>query len=312
MHRKLLKFKPKQMKKRLLLFVAAAGLGSIAFSSYRTGAASNGGYDCTGAETGLSNPTGCGNTGGCHATSATSTIAVTVEIDSTGGVPVTRYVPGMVYTVKISGVNNTTGSLPKFGFQVSCITGSAPAVTPTNAGTFQSTGLPTGVRYSPASSGNYVANIVEQSTQIAPTSGTGGNGTTYGTSFTWTAPAAGTGTVSFWGVLNAVNNNGNNDAADKWNTTSTVLTELSSTGVSNVNLNAGITVYPNPVVNNLNIAISDAGTYAVQVMDLNGRTVATENVTSSAAISTANWAAGVYFVVVNGNGTQKTIQVVKQ
>ena len=79
-----------------------------------------------------------------------------------------------------------------------------------------------------------------------------------------------------------------------------------------MNLNAGITVYPNPVVNNLNIAISDAGTYAVQVMDLNGRTVATENVTSSAAISTANWAAGVYFVVVNGNGTQKTIQVVKQ
>jgi len=70
--------------------------------------------------------------------------------------------------------------------------------------------------------------MVEQSTRINATTGTGGAGTTYEESFTWTAPSFGTGTVSFWGVLNAVNANGNNDSGDKWNTATLVVNE--STG----------------------------------------------------------------------------------
>ena len=211
------------MKKKFLLVIFLSAIGYITLTSYHSGAAANGGFDCTGAETGLGNPTGCMGSS-CHASSATSSIGVTVELDS-AGIAVTSYVPGMVYSVKISGINNGTSSLPMFGFQIGCIQGSSATAAAVNAGTWATTGLPTNTQYSAALPGSYDVNLIEQSNRISATTGTGGNGTTYVDSFSWTAPIAGTGTISFWGVLNAVNNNNTNDAGDLWNTNHVVITE---------------------------------------------------------------------------------------
>lgn len=231
------------MKKRNVTFFLALGISYLAFVSYKTGPANNG-YDCTGAETGLGNPTGCAGAS-CHGTTATAGITLAIEVDTVGGTPVTQYKPGITYTIKISGTNTTTNILAKYGFQTSVIKGANAAPTPVNAGTLQQAGLPAGVAYRSASPGNYVCNIIEHSTPLNPTTGTGGQGTTYVQSFSWTAPAAGTGTVSVWAALNAVNNDLTNSTADKWNTNHISLTEIITPAAPPV---AAFSISPNDTV----------------------------------------------------------------
>ena len=222
------------MKKRIVLFTLIAGISYLIFSSYSAGPGTNS-YDCSGADvnSGSGNPAGCTTGGGCHGSAATPGITFTIEIDS-AGTPVStspttgHYTPGYTYTIKITGTNTTTSSLPKWGFQVAATNGAVAATVPVNAGTLQSTGLPTGIHYvaAPGTTATFFANVVEHDTRLSPTSGTGGTGTVYSTSFTWTAPVAGTGVVSLFGALNAVNNNGSADAGDLWNTAQLILNEI--------------------------------------------------------------------------------------
>jgi len=288
-------------------------------TSGRNGAAAEKLYDCTGAETGLGNLKGCGSSSlACHGSAATANIAVLLELDS-AGVATTHYTGGMTYTVKITGTNNGTTTQPAFGFQVSCILDSTAVTTPTNAGTFATTGLPTNVRYTATNPTDYVCNVIEHSNPITPTTGSGGNASTYVESFQWTAPVSGTGTISFWGVLNAVNGNGSADAGDLWNTTQITIDEWPvNTGIASVTNHMSVTAFPNPMVNNLNVKMDNAlaGTYSVQVLDINGKTLTTENITINSAshtsnINTSNWLPGTYKLVVEKDGNRQVIPVVK-
>ena len=306
------------MKKRILLFTLVGGMAVMVTSSWITGAANTAGFDCTGAETGLSNPTGCAAPGNsCHSTSTTTGILVAIELDS-AGVPVTHYKGGMSYTIKVTGTNNSTATnLSKYGLQVAVITGSVAATTPTNAGTFGT--LPTGTRLTSATPGSFVANVIENKVQMTPATGTGGAGTTYVTSIPWTAPASGTGTISVWSALNAVDGNSLQDAGDLWNTNHAVFNELSNVGVANVLSNISINAFPNPATTNLNLQFTGAeeGNYSLQVFDLSGRTMTTENLAVSGnhfvtALNTANWAPGMYSVVLSKDGNTKAITVAKQ
>ena len=185
------------MKKKILLFTLCGSIAVIGFSSYHAGAARNG-YDCTGAESAgtgsFANPTGCYAGGGCHSSAATSTISVAIEMDSTGGVPTTMYKPGNTYTVKITGTA-TSGSFPKYGFQLNALKGTASTTSNADAGTWTTTGLPTNTQCT--APGSYTQlTVMEQSTAIAL------SGSSFTQTFTWTAPAAGTGTISFWGAAN--------------------------------------------------------------------------------------------------------------
>jgi|GEM_PF-1977662 len=203
------------MKQKITLFLFF-GLLSFLLSSYRGGDAAQNGQDCTGA-TGSS---GCS----CHGSS--TSISTTVELDS-AGVPVTSYVPGHAYTIKISATNGTTSTLPKFGFQLTAVqSSSAGTGSAVDAGTWGS--VPTGVQLTTPASSGLPINIVEQSTAITATSGTGANGTVYSESIPWTAPAAGTGSVAIYGIVNAVNGNGSS-SGDKNNAASPVtITEAAS------------------------------------------------------------------------------------
>ncbi len=211
---------------------------------YREGPAYFAGYDCTGAETGLSNPTGCYAFSGCHHSSPTSAIGLTLELDS-AGTPVLNYVGGMSYTIKINGVNNSIINLPKFGFQIGAIKGSIAQVTPVNAGTFASP-YPVNTHYSAPVAGYYVVGVVEQGAPLSPSSGTGGIGTTYNEVINWIAPVKGTGTISIWAALNAVNNNGIADTNDHWNVSHLVIGEELINGINELSGNGGLKIYPNP------------------------------------------------------------------
>jgi hypothetical protein len=304
------------MKKRILLFTAVAGMATFMMTSGTNGAGNGKGYDCTGAETGLGNVSGC-SASGCHGTTATTGITVAMELDS-AGVATTHYVPGHTYTVKITGTNTTSNSLPIFGFQVSCIKGSTTLDTPVNAGTFATTGLPASVRYTAAQAGNFVCNVIEHGSPISATTGGGATGSTYVESFNWTAPAAGTGTISFWGCLMGCNGD-NGRGGDFWNTTQITITERATTEVGSVTNEMKVTAYPNPTTTNLNVQLNNAqaGTYSLIVSDINGKSIVTDNITvngtsSTTNINTSNWAAGVYHIVLQKEGFSKTISVVKK
>ncbi len=153
-----------------------------------------------------STTTGCG--GGCHG--STTSIGTVIEMDS-AGTPVTVYHPGVAYTVKISATNNTTTTnLSKYGFQLCAvkITGAGTS-SATQGGTWGT--LPAGTQQNGGT-----LKYIQHNQVLSPVSGTGGVGTVYTISIPWTAPAAGTGSVKFYGLINAVNNNGNDDSGDKY------------------------------------------------------------------------------------------------
>ena len=179
------------MKKWFLLAFFGAVATAIVYS-YSSGAAANAGVDGTKASGGNG---GCGS---CHNSGTTD--GPKVELDL-AGVAVTSYTPGTVYTVKISGTNGSTTSLRYLGFQFTIVkasgAGSGSAV---DAGTW---GTPTGnIQVTTPANSGLPETIVEQSSPIAASPTTGANGATYTASLTWTAPAAGTGTVMLYGVVN--------------------------------------------------------------------------------------------------------------
>lgn len=181
------------MKLRILLFSFVALFVSTTLNSFRSsGYAAVAGGDGSGATTAA----------GCSCHNSVTSLGTTIELDS-AGIPVTSYKAGVSYTVKITATNASAISYPKYGFQLASVkvsgagTGAAQ-----QAGTWGTT-LPTNVKKTTLS-----IPIIEQNIPLTATSGTGGNGTTYTQIIPWTAPIAGTGSVKFYGVLNAVDGTG--------------------------------------------------------------------------------------------------------
>ena len=289
------------MKKSILLITAISAIAYLTFSSYSSGPAQLG-RNCTGAMG--STVTHCGGAG-CHGgNSATTTVSI--RVDSAGGVPVGSYVPGMTYTVTISGTNSS--SLPKFGFQFVSVSGIG--ATQSQAGTYSS--LPTRVAAHPLSG----LSFLEQSNTI--TAATAG---TYSVIFKWMAPSAsGAGPVKMYCTLNAVNGNNSEDAADVSANTVKTLNEatVSHVASSAVVLNAEINAFPNPVGDNLSLQLNDAdaGEYSYRMVDITGKVFANDHFTVSGSnhnenINTSTLPTGHYFLIIEGNGGKKVIPLIK-
>ena len=146
------------MKKRLLLTPVFLGLVYVLSTSHISGEAARGNN-----RTGATGSSGCYS---CHGSTAESGITVQIELDS-AGYPVTRYIGGNSYTIKLTAVNNSTFTLPKFGFQMAAVelagSGTTAAV---NTGTFGT--MPSGCRNSTVGS----IHVAEQSTTRSCATGT--------------------------------------------------------------------------------------------------------------------------------------------
>jgi hypothetical protein len=303
--------KTKEMKKRILLLTAVLGMSYLLFSSHSAGPAAAG-YDCTGAETAnipLANPTGCSTGHGCHSTAATTGIDVAITLYA-GGIPTTHYIGGQTYIVTITGTPGSATTNTWYGFQLNALKGTASASSNADAGTWSGTGLPTGTHKVAPGSFTQLT-VMEHDMPLNMT------GTSFSESFTWTAPAAGTGSISFWGAVNFVNHNTFADNSDVWNTNMAIITE-STAFVANVPNNISLTAFPNPVSNNLSLQMNNtqAGTYSLHVFDMNGRSVTTDNIEVSGTshtsnINTTNWLPGTYQVVIEKDGSRQTIPVIK-
>lgn len=292
------------MKKGFLLFTAAAGMACISLSSYTSGPGVNLHANLTGS---TGSAATC-NTGGCHNNNSSTTTAAIQLLDATTNAVVTTYTPGVTYKVSITGSNSQSTALHYFGFQCS-----ATFNTGTNmhkqAGTFTAGAYMH--TYTVASS---AITVVEHSTQLAST----GGANNYAVQFTWTAPAAGNGSINFYAMLNAVNGD-NGDGGDYPNAAPALTITENPVGIATLAANIGIKAYPNPVTNQLNLAIdgAQAGVYTVNVFDISGRKITTSNIqvngnASDAVINTTGWAPGYYGVQVVKDGAQRLIPVVKQ
>ncbi len=298
------------MKKSILLLTAVTGLAYVLLTSYAAGPATRQ-YDCTGAEAACTgafagNPTGCTT---CHG-SAASTVTATVTLDS-AGTTTTHYRGGMTYNVKITGTTTSTNT--KYGFQLSAMKGTTTATTVSDAGVFATTGIPASTHIKAPTAGTALT-IAEQSSALTAT------GSTFTLSFPWTAPATGTGSISFWGAVNFVNGNGNDGAGDYWNVNHIAIAEwpLVSNGVASVENSLGVVAFPNPVSNTLNLQLGNTATgiYSVTVFDMSGKCISNQNIDVTSAnyntsLSTSNWTAGIYNVVIENNGTRTVTSVVK-
>lgn len=259
-----------------------------------------------------------GNTGGpgetttcgsCHTGGSYGTVSLQIQLFSSGTTnAVTSYTAGTLYDLRVT-VNHTAGTPAGYGFQLTAFrqTGNTPL-----ADTYSSLG--SNVKKKTVTTGTYSGRTYCEH-----------NGVTSSNVFnmSWTAPAAGTGTVVFYAAGNAVNG-ANGDNLDKAGNTSLTVTEaaaLSATGtVTNVNCNGGSTgaIDLTPVGGasgytyqwSTNATTQDltgltAGSYTVTVTDAaSATTTASFTVTQPAAL-TLNGTPGT--ILCNGGTTTVTL-----
>ena len=251
--------------------------------AYQGGAANQGGIDSTSASGGSS---GCGG-GGCHSSGTTD--SVKVELDS-AGTRVTSYHPGMAYTVKISGINGSTTTLNYYGFQLAVVKLSgAGTSSATDAGTWGATSG--SVQNTPPANSGLPITIIEQSTRINATSGAGAHNSTYINSTPWTAPAAGTGSVKIYGVINELHSQG----TSKYQIASALTITEASASAPQAGVAIAITNGTNPTCSGASVTFTatptnggSAPTYQWKVNGANagtGATFTTSSLTNGQAVS---------------------------
>lgn len=230
---------------------------------------------------------------GCHNGSATPTANLI-----TSNIPETGYVPGATYTITATIAQD--GKV-KFGFQVS----------PQNdAGTKLGTLIVTNSTATTLiGAGKYITH---------KTAGTGGQGSRTWT-FDWTAPASGSGPVTFYGSFNVTNNNGS-DSGDQIFTSSLTVQE-GTLGVDDMQADkAELIVFPNPSNGKFSVAVSGVkAPISAKVFTADGRLVYSHlynNVGTGKQIVDVNadgkLSTGIYFVAVESDGLVKTVKLVIQ
>ncbi len=275
------------MKKEITLaLVAIVAVCAMSFKVFipageagKTGAYSEG--DCTQCHSDWAVNTGTGS------------VAITAVPALTGG-----YVPGTKYTVTVT-VTQTGDSL--FGFDFEALLNAT-----TNGGTLSLLTPSTDVK-TKADGSTAITDVVH--------TGTGNNTkNSHAFSFYWTAPATGTGTVTFYTSGLAANDDGN--TTGDWVYTTSMAVMQNTAGISEVLAKEiNFSVYPNPSSDNLNVKFSLNGISSVNIdmIDMNGRKVAeliSENGMNGEVNKTFNissYEKGIYFVRLSINN-EITIQ----
>ncbi|MFT6166574.1 MAG: hypothetical protein ACJASF_001263 [Vicingaceae bacterium] len=218
----------------------------------------------------------------CHGTGFSTTVSMVIK--DVQGNPVTSYIPGTVYdaefTVNAIGAN-------RYGFQMVSLNSSNGPVNgfSTPAANTRLVPLGNGRQYA-EHAGKSISNVF--STQ-------------------WTAPGAGTGTVTFYGGGAAVNNNSNN-GGDGGNTTTLNLTENVSVGYAEATLRNELLVYPNPTRNIIKLknTASDVKNTLAELFTVSGQLVLSERLNlqenSEETLNVSKFENGYYILRISNNG----------
>lgn len=227
----------------------------------------------------------------CHSTSGTP---VTGAILITSNVPTGGYISGNTYSITVRAAHSTFN---KFGFQIS------PQATNGNLlGTLAITNVN---ETQLVGSGKYVTH------KSAGTSGTSipmvGNFKEW--SFNWTAPAPGTGDVTFYGAAILANSN-NQNTGDSLVLGTLVINESSTNGIDKNIIEKGVSVYPNPAKEILYLQINELA--EAEIIDVSGKTMLKQQINNGINtydISDLN--SGLYFVKITGKENKLIKKIVK-
>lgn len=241
-------------------------------------------------QTGHTNSTGApaGKTGaagestcadaGCHGGTATN-----MPNAITSNIPTSGYESGKTYDITVT---VSEAGRPRFGFQCKASSGTLAATSVTQL----------------VGGGVYITH------RSGSTAGTDSKSWT----FQWTAPAAGTGTVTFNSAMLAANGNGTSTGDNVYKSELQVQESLANSIQDFAK--AGMSVYPVPFTNVITIEKGDQ-TFEkamVEIYSISGKKVAEQEMTGTTlTINTANLAKGVYVVRLSAGATQIAQRVAK-
>jgi len=219
----------------------------------------------------------------CHAPGPATVVTDWISTD----IPPIGYTPGDTYTITLSTTGETTS---KMGFQITSETAAA------KTGTFMITNA----------TRTQLTNNVTVTHTAAGTDPVGSPNTW---TMDWTAPAAGTGTVTFYAAVNASNANGAG-TGDQIFITSLEVAE-SNIGIAE-NLDQAVgTLYPNPATDIIHLNVPSNS--EVRVYDNAGRAVL--SMTTDQAVQEMDVSAlqqGIYFVQIAFDGQYASRSFVKR
>ena len=233
------------MKKSLIIVMSLVAMVALTLTTTKVTS------DPTGAPAGRANDPASGGLTCTTCHSGTDTVATAAQASITSNIPAAGYTPGTTYT--ITGTVNYTGR-STFGFEVS----------PQNAaGTKLGTLINTGSQTKLVGSSKYVTHTL---------AGNSGSNTKSWT-FDWTAPVAGTGSVTFYGAFMAANGNGSSSGDIVYKTSYTVAEAVAS-GVNEIQANTNALTVIN-LKNALQISYTaqSAASANVELYNLNGTLV---------------------------------------
>ncbi|MBL7890623.1 MAG: T9SS type A sorting domain-containing protein [Bacteroidia bacterium] len=273
---------------KFVISIFTLSIGAICISEFSTPVHGNG----SGAPVAKTGSPGDGaNCTQCHSGTPTTQAGL---ITST--IPGAGYTPGQTYTITASIVSNPT---VKFGFEVS----------PQNtAGTQMGTLIVTNSTETQlVGSGKYITH---------KTAGTAGTGSRTWT-FDWTAPAAGSGAVTFYGAFNKTNNSGTN-AGDAIVLSSLTVQENTATSIAEESTNINVNVFPNPSSEHFTLSyeLKENSKVEAKLISLTGQVVKVLMNEEQVAGKTEKHfeidpsiAKGTYFVSVSVNGVSTTQKI---
>ena len=212
----------------------------------------------------------------------------------TSNIPLTGYVPGASYTITLTGTH--TG-VALFGFELTAEDSSSAKV-----GSFTITNS-TETRLT-----NGMHAVTHTANGITPTN----NSKSW--SFEWTAPAAGSGSVTFYASLNAANGNSVTSGDVIYNTNIAYKQDL-SIGIDDKKFdNELFHISPNPVNNILSIEVASIQSYEVKILDLAGKMIISAQFDGGFGtknINTSTLPKGIYIIKIQNDNRSFSKQFIK-
>jgi len=245
-------------------------------------------YTFTANNNNVANGNGWNSCSGCHGSSANTIVDSVALYHPTTGALMTGYYPDSTYIVRLVASNTSgTGSFPFFGFVMRALNGSS-ALT----GTYTSI---------PTNTGVYGGGMLTHNNKLNPT------GANYVVQATWRAPSGtGNGTISWQGIVNAVNNN-NASSGDNFSATPKIVTYPLLGQITALNCAGGSTT------GSLNATVAASGvSFTVPYTGGNGAAHTGQVVNSTgvtgltATVSAASFANGAGTLVYTISGTATT------
>ena len=133
----------------------------------------------------------------------------------------------------------------------------------------------------------------------------------------WTAPAAGTGSVTFYAAGNAVNGTGTS-ANDQAVTNEFTFTESTTSTSSLTKMGIRMNTFPNPTIDvlNLSLEMNASKELIINIYNLEGKRMETQNVMTQSGdnqfrFDVASYNSGMYFLEVADGANQTAIRFVK-